>query len=505
VKVAAIFVNYRTAEMTARAVAALLAELQALGDHRVFVVDNDSRDGSFDRLSRAAQAQAWGPRVAVLAAPRNGGYGYGINLAVREAMAAPDPPDYFYVINTDATPDPGSVARLLAFMESHPEAGLAGSRVHDPEGVTQGAAFRFPSILSEIEQNARFSVVSRLLRESIVALPVPTADLEVDWLPGTSMFIRRAVFDRGVFFDEGFFLYYEEIDFARELRKAGFRAYFVADAPITHIGSVSTGLGEGRRLPDYWFDSRHRYFLKHHPGAYAAIADAAFVLGHLIFLAKRAALRQRGALPPRLLRDFLRASFRELLRAGRAPAPGRAAPAAIDDPPWALSLGELVLEDFATCGNDPLDPGFWAVFAHRLASRAHALEPTPLRRALGLGARALSVGVDWLWGINLPTTVELGRRVRLHHDGGGMLLRARAIGADVRIRHGTTFGPLRAHETGPDALPTIEDGVDLGPGVSVLGRVTVGRGAVVLANSVVLRDVAPDATVVGVPSRVANE
>jgi GT2 family glycosyltransferase/serine acetyltransferase len=510
VKIAAVFVNYRTAEMTIQAVRALLAELEPLGPHRVYVVDNDSQDGSYERLSAAAEAHGWGARVAVLAAPLNGGYGYGINFAVRHALSTATPPDYVYVINTDATPEPGSLARLLAFMEARPEVGLAGSRVRGPDGVTQGAAFRFPSILSELEERAAFSVVSRLLREHIVAMPVPAADELVDWLPGTSMFIRRAVFEDGLYFDEGFFLYFEEVDFARRLRDAGWRASFVADAPISHVGSVSTGLGERtRRLPDYWFDSRHRYFLKHHSAAYTAAADAAFVLGYLIYLAKRAALRQPEPLRSHLLRDFLRASARELLRGGRVARRAVGAPSADDEAPSALALFELLAEDFETSGGDPLDPGFWAVAAHRLQARARGAKPGPIRRALELGADALALGVDWVWRIKLPASVELGRRVRLHHGGGGMLLNARAIGADVSIKHDTTLGPLRAQQGGaeeaPDALPTIEAGAALGSGVAVLGPVVVGRGARILSNSVVLRDVAPGATVVGVPSRAAVE
>jgi len=497
----AIFVNYRTAELTIRAIAALLAELERLGDHRVIVVDNDSADGSFEELNRAAAERGWRERVSILAAPRNGGYGYGINLAVRHALATTPATEYVYVINTDAFAAPGTLGRLLAFMESHADAGLAGGRIRRPDGGTQGAAFRFPSVLSEIEQMAAFSVVSRVLRRHAVVLPVPPADQEVDWLPGTSMVIRRAVFDRGVYFDEGFFLYFEEVDFARRLRAAGFRAYFVADAPVDHLGSVSTGLGEvERRLPDYWFDSRHRYFRKHHSATYAVAADVGWMLGYAIFRAKRAALGQSGARRPRLLRDFLRASARGHLRAAPARPPG----AADDRRASELGLGELVREDFATCGRDPLDPGLWAVVVHRLASRSRAVSSPRLRGALGRALAAASTGVERMWGIHVPAELELGRRVRLRHGGGGMSLNARAIGADATLAHGTTLGPLRAGEAAADRLPVIEDGVELGPGVAVLGPVTVGRRAVVLANSVVLRDVAPESVVVGVPARAAG-
>jgi len=125
---------------------------------------------------------------------------------------------------------------------------------------------------------------------------------------------------------------------------------------------------------------------------------------------------------------------------------------------------------------------------------------------LDLAYRALFTGVDWIWGIHLPRTVALGRRVRLWHNGA-MLLTAKSIGNDVHLRHDTTFGALRAGRQSsadaPDAeLPVIEDGADLGSGVCVLGGVRVGQGAVVGANSVVLKNVPPRATVLGVPARI---
>jgi GT2 family glycosyltransferase/serine acetyltransferase len=504
-KIAGILVNYQTSELTLDAVAALIIELRPMAGFHVYVVDNDSGDGSLERLRQGAIDRGWQAQVTVLAAPHNGGYGYGINLAARQALASGDPPDYLYVINTDAFADPGAIARMVEFMDTHPDVGMTGSRVYGLDGVTQGAAFRFPSVFSEFEQAAAFGLVSRLLRRHIVAMLPPATDQDVDWLPGTSMLIRRQVFDGGVFFDEGFFLYFEEVDFARELRRAGWRACYVADAPIKHIGSVSTGLAEqSRRLPDYWFDSRHRYFLKHHGRAYTAAADAAWIAGYLVFLLKRATLGRSDVLRRRLLRDFLRSTVRAF-SAAAIPKSAPRAPAADEQVAASqLALARLLAEDFATCEYTPLDPGFWAVAAHRLGERAATMQSKPARLALQVGWKATSTAIDWAWKVNLPASVELGRRVRLHTGGGGMLLGARAIGNDVHIRHDTTFGPLRGDAESRDALPTIEDGVDIGSGVSILGAVTVGRAAVIAPNSVVLRDVPPQASVVGVPARARS-
>lgn len=497
--------------MTARAADALLPELAAAGSGHVYIVDNDSRDGSLETLHRHAEKRGWGERVSVLAAPRNGGYGYGINLAIERALASGDPPEYIYVINSDAFADEGSIARLVAFMDAHPEAGIAGSHIHGPDGTSQGAAFRFPSVWSELESTAGLGALSRLLSRHIVSVPAPSEHRRIDWIPGTSMLIRRAALDQVGLFDEDFFLYYEETDFCRRLLAAGWQCFYVADAPITHIGCVSTGmLDQQRPMPRYWFDSRHRYFLKHHGRAYAAACDLAWLGGYAVWKTKNGVLKRAVSDRPHMFRDFLKASVRDLLTAAR-PAPHEArvepkserAPGSANgaDPRSAEELGllELLTEDFGTYGRDLTQPGLWAIVTHRIGRRAERMAPGVPRKALSTAYGLMFTGVDWIWGIHLPSSVKVGRRVRLWHNGC-MLLTARSIGDDVHIRHDTTFGPVRAHE--PQALPTIEDRADIGSGVCVLGSVTVGHDAMVGANSVVMKSVPPKSMVLGVPARI---
>ena len=125
--------------------------------------------------------------------------------------------------------------------------------------------------------------------------------------------------------------------------------------------------------------------------------------------------------------------------------------------------------------------------------------PKVLRPPLTLLYRFLFKWVEWTCGITLPYTVRLGRRVRIWHHGG-MILHAGRIGDDVHIRQNTTFGIARRDAL--HQLPVIEDRVDLGCGVVVLGAVTVGHDSVIGANAVVLKDVPPRSVAVGVPARV---
>jgi serine O-acetyltransferase len=122
-----------------------------------------------------------------------------------------------------------------------------------------------------------------------------------------------------------------------------------------------------------------------------------------------------------------------------------------------------------------------------------------LRAPLTLLYRFLVKWVEWTCGITLPYTVRLGRRVRIWHHGG-MILHAESIGDDVHIRQNTTFGIARKDAL--HQLPVIEDRVDVGCGVAILGAVRVGHDSVIGANAVVVKHVPPKSLAVGVPAKV---
>ena len=164
----AITVNYKTAPGTLQALPSLMAEVAGV-DGRVIVVDNDSQDGSYELLCRGAAELPDPSRVEVVASGRNGGFGFGNNVGIRRALEAKPRPKYLLFINPDAVPQPGAVARLVACLEDHPAVGIAGSALQSTRGHRDPAAFRFPSLLGELEAGARLGVISRLLAGWVVA------------------------------------------------------------------------------------------------------------------------------------------------------------------------------------------------------------------------------------------------------------------------------------------------------------------------------------------------
>ncbi len=169
-----------------------------------------------------------------------------------------------------------------------------------------------------------------------------------------------------------------------------------------------------------------------------------------------------------------------------------------ENPPG-IGLLALLAEDWRTHDRSVFEPGFVAVAVHRLGNARMSL-PRLVRPIFTLAYRLMFTAVNWVWGIDLPYTVKLGRRVRLWHHGG-MVLGARAIGDDVHIRHNTTFGILSRREL--DRKPIIGSRVDIGVGACILGAVTVGDDAMIGPNSAVLKDVPPGSVFMGVPARQA--
>ena len=171
-----------------------------------------------------------------------------------------------------------------------------------------------------------------------------------------------------------------------------------------------------------------------------------------------------------------------------------------ENPPG-LTLWQLLKEDYRTHDGSLFEKGLWAVALHRFGNWRMGFRWKLARAPLTLLYRVLYFLVEVLAGITLPYTTRLGRRVRIWHHSG-MILHARSIGDDVHIRHNTTFGV--AHRGDNRRIPVIEDRVDLGCGVCVLGDITVGHDSVVGANAVVVKDVPPWSVAVGLPAKVVK-
>jgi N-acetylglucosaminyl-diphospho-decaprenol L-rhamnosyltransferase len=308
-------VNYRTPARMIMCMKSVAAEIGSIRNAKMIVIDNVSGDGSVEIIADAIEENGWQQWASVISSERNGGYSYGNNFAIRQALASSSPPEYIHLLNPDTEVRKNSLSTLKHFMDTHPKAGIAGSRFENPDGSEWNIAFRFPSILSEFEKGVCLGPVSKLLRKYVVAMNMGYETSRVDWLPGASMVIRRAVFQEAGLFDENYFLYCEETDFCLNAARCGWPAYHVPESLVMHIAGDSTGVSshnianEVKPLPNYIFESRRYYFRKNYGVIYAAGADVAWIAGILLRKFRLLLERRRDNNPPNLLSGAFGNSF----------------------------------------------------------------------------------------------------------------------------------------------------------------------------------------------------
>jgi GT2 family glycosyltransferase len=322
---AVVVVNYRTPALAVDCLRSLAPEVAANPGTRVVVADGGSGDGSAEHLARAVADHGWGGWAEVLPLEENRGFSAGNNACIQALWRRGAAPDFFWLLNPDTVVRPGAIRALLARAAATPRAGIVGSRLEHPDGTLQHSAFRFHGIASELDGALRTGLVSALLSRWALVLPHPPVATRADWVSGASLLVRREVLEAIGLMDEGFFLYYEEVDLCRRAARAGWECWREPASRVVHLVGQSTGAdptGQARLPPAYALASRRRYLVKHHGLAYTALADLAWLVGHLGWRLQRSLRGRPAPVPPGLVRHFLRHSVwagagRDVARAGR--------------------------------------------------------------------------------------------------------------------------------------------------------------------------------------------
>jgi len=310
-KVLVVILNYRTPKLVVRCLESLKHEVEQIGSMHVVVTDNDSGDDSVEIIGSAIEANQW-DWCTLMPLPHNGGYSSGNNAGIRPYLHAEEAPEYVMLVNPDAYVHEGAISTLLEFMQRRPDVGIAGARVEETDGKQAHSAFRFPSAASELVEGFKLGVLTKLLSERQVLHELGDEAMPVDWVTGAAMMIRKKVLDEIGLLDDGYFLYFDEVDFCFRARQAGWPTYYVPDGVVTHLAAQATGITddrqEQRRYPDYWFDSRRRFFVKNRGKLQAMLADLAFLGGYTTFRVRRVIQRKRDEEPPHFWWDFFRNS-----------------------------------------------------------------------------------------------------------------------------------------------------------------------------------------------------
>jgi hypothetical protein len=287
--VAVVIVNYRTPELAKACITPLEKERASFRSLKVVLVDGGSGDGSAETLSRWVAELGFAAWVEVLALPVNGGFGWANNQAIQRLMRGGHPPDYVHLLNPDAEIEPGAVERLAEYLAGHPRVAAVGSQLLDTDGRPAGSAFRFPSVQSEFARGARTALLERVLRVKATRIDASEAT-EVDWVTGASVMFRLEALRQVGLFDEGFFLYHEEVELMWRLRRAGWSIATEPRSRVRHHAGAATGVRDDRiaqRNPAYLYRSRTRFFGLTGGRMAAAGAFAAWLAGYTVWKLRR--------------------------------------------------------------------------------------------------------------------------------------------------------------------------------------------------------------------------
>lgn len=312
-KLLVVILNYRTPELAIDCLRSIEPQLRRIGDCHVSLVDGNSSDDSAATLQAAITANGWASWIDFRRLSVNGGFAYGNNRGIEPYLADSRTPEFVLLLNPDTVARDGALEALIRHLENNRHVGIAGSRLEDPDGTPQRSAFRFPSIAGEIAYGGGFGRFLRLMKHWQVALPVTNETIDVDWVAGASMIVRREVFESIGLLDEQYFLYYEEVDFCLQAQRAGFLCQYVPASQVVHLVGRASGVtgpaDATRRRPAYWFESRRRFYTKNYGLLYTLAADSAFAISLGLYRIRRAVLRSPDSFPARMWRDHLRHSI----------------------------------------------------------------------------------------------------------------------------------------------------------------------------------------------------
>ena len=280
-------VNYKTADLVMQCLASIDKQNDALNGGKVIVVDNNSQDGSAEKLASYVQKNHFNRWLDIVAMPRNGGFAYGCNAGISHAFAVDAATDYVMLLNPDTLLRANAIASLSNFMDANHQVGIAGSQLENSEGGIENSAHRFHSLMGELLEGARLGFLSRLFSRYETTPVLKVGNFQCDWVSGASMMIRRQLIQEIGPLDEGFFLYFEEVDFFYRAAKAGWQTWYVPAAKVMHIEGAATGIKSDKRRPQYWYDSRRRYFIKHHGVLGLVCADILWGIGRFSYLFRR--------------------------------------------------------------------------------------------------------------------------------------------------------------------------------------------------------------------------
>jgi len=301
IALAVVILNYRTAQLTADCLDSMAGQLEP--GTQVIVVDNASGDGSAERIAQHITQRGFDGWARVLCSPVNGGFAAGNNLALRAVAAR-----VYILLNSDTLVRAGALAELRRVLDERPDVGLVGPSFEDGDGVLLESCHDTPHPLSELVRAANTGLVAALLHRHALAPRHSELPLEPAWMPFACVGFRRELLDVVGLLDDGFFMYFEDIDYCLRVRQAGYKILYWPRARIVHLvgksSNVTASADARKRAPRYFYEARTRFFAKHFGLSGLLLANASWLAGRLVSRTRELVQRDRRAVRAGEARDL---------------------------------------------------------------------------------------------------------------------------------------------------------------------------------------------------------
>lgn len=241
VRASVFVVTYESADRIAACLHSIRRQEIEDGEIEIIVVDNDSSDGSAELVREQF------PDVTLIANQHNAGFAAANNQAWQVARG-----ETLFLVNPDSILEPDAIRNAIDYLEAQPNCGLCGGLLLDDDGARAPSARRFPTLIRKMLTLSgiadRFPN-SKLIGGSDYRWHDHESELDVDWVPGAFTAVRRELVEQIGFFDERYYLYYEETDLCRRAKLHGWGVRFIPDAVVRHSGGASS-----RKIKQYTFD-----------------------------------------------------------------------------------------------------------------------------------------------------------------------------------------------------------------------------------------------------------
>jgi len=254
VRLSIITVSWNVRDLLDPCLASIYAAELPPGSFEIIVVDSASQDDS------VAMVREKYPEVRLLEQSVNLGFTRGNNIGIAQAKG-----DFLLLLNPDTVVKPDALGILLDYLLAHPAVGIVGPHTLNSDGSHQSTRRRFPTLLTGVFESSWLAAAAPASVEHDYRL-LDTDDediIVVDWVQGSALMLRRDVYRDIGALDEAYVMYYEELDYCRRAKTAGWQVVYHGGAFITHHGGKSSEQVAAQTLVRF-HASKLRYFRKHH-------------------------------------------------------------------------------------------------------------------------------------------------------------------------------------------------------------------------------------------------